>query len=192
MISIDKTTSFLKRWRSIGTAQLDLDFNRAALMRDVRIAAGSDYAAIVWCQTELGTTEIQAKALISLGMLADVAPDASTWQRLGGLRSLRALETVPTKRARIEIVEKAKAQNLQVATVVRYERAAEQKRNGIEPVKVATPREDAAALAKFVLKYVPRDKWTTYITSVVARHADLSPTVRRRAVAEQSIASARA
>ncbi len=189
MITTDQTTKLLKRWRKLEADQRDLDFRVSEFARDLRDVCGGELPAVAWCSTELGMTELQAKALLARGALVDVVPDAPTWNRLGGYQKIRVLEQVPTKRARVEFVEKAKSQNLQIASVIRKERAAEQQRTGVVPVQVATPREDAAVMAKFILAHVPRKEWTPHITATVARHADITqviPKARQRKMAEAS------
>lgn len=115
----NQTTALVKRYAALVRAQKDLDFAVAQFSHDVRKLAGTDVAFVAWCCTNLGTTEHQARALLAKGALIEIVPDAPTWNRLGGSQRLQVLESLPSKRERIQVVEEAKASGLQPQSVIR-------------------------------------------------------------------------
>lgn len=173
----ERLIELLKRYRRIERDRKNLDFQTAEWARDLRAAVDSDAAFLSWCQIQLGLNEPQAGSLLAKAVAVRVVPDAETWTQLGGWdRQISRLSRLPTRRAQIEAVEEAKTSGLLLATVI----ARRTPKPDIAPMKTPTSREDAGALAKFLVRHVPREKWSPYIAAILARYADVTATIPAR------------
>lgn len=106
-----------KRFRKIEADQKDLDFRKAEWARDARAQFPDDERFILWCKSDLGETHSAALSLCLSVRAVAVARDARTWEKIGGRRSILAVEKMP-KREQIRTLQAAVARGVSVRAIV--------------------------------------------------------------------------
>lgn len=167
----DKMIRFVKRWQALEQQRKDYEFTRATFAKDLRDEFSTDASFTKWCADELGLTSGQADELLAHARAARSVTDAKTWERLGGFKQIRMLDSLGgNRRSRVEVIEAAKSTGKRIQSIIR-ERAP---KNDSTP-RAPTAYEDAESLARFILTNC-RDM-PAAIRSIVSRYV----TAARRA-----------
>jgi hypothetical protein len=179
MMHSAKLVHFVERWRLLEQRRKDLDYDRAQFARELRDEFGSDREFTLWCGTELGLKEPQARELLLLATAAKAVPDLAVWKRVGGSPEIRKVAALPTKREQVAAIETAKATGQKIGSIVK---ARQQQRDRVEANSgavvpaVRRPVADAELLARHILRtqnikdlsplvraaigrYIPAERW---------------------------------
>jgi len=151
----DKLIIFLKRWREIEARQIDLDYAKSVLARDIRgeftDGVSGDQAFVNWCGLELGMSVGKAQDLLSRAKMSKRVPDQNQWNRLGGFKGIRPVESLPEPEQR-KVITQALGAKSTIESVLRG--------RGLIPNEPKKPdhKSDIEILANYVLKQkrVPR------------------------------------
>lgn len=118
----DMEFQLVEEWKRLTRARKDLERKESELARKTRdqFADGDrgDEQFIAWLKLKLELTQHQAEELLLRATAIKIVPDEATWRRVGGLREIRAVASLP-KRERVEVLEIAKSTGRAIRTIVK-------------------------------------------------------------------------